>query len=51
MEADWEVEVGGGAPVIEALWPGFVDLRSNPERSGEIDGGCEFPALGVRLCG
>ena len=27
MEADWEVEVGGGAPVIEAFWPGFVDLR------------------------
>ena len=25
MEADWEVEVGGGAAVIEALWEGFVD--------------------------
>ncbi|MGO9336967.1 MAG: hypothetical protein ACLPY1_05605 [Terracidiphilus sp.] len=27
MEADWEFEVGGDAPVIDAVWPGFVDLR------------------------
>ena len=45
MEADWEVEVGGGAPVIEALWPGFVDLRQNPERIGEIQEAAVFPAL------
>jgi hypothetical protein len=31
MEADWEVEIGPGAPVIEAQWAGFVDLRQNPE--------------------
>ena len=31
MEADWEFEVGGDAPVIEALWAGFVDLRSQPD--------------------
>lgn len=43
MEADWEVEVGGGAPVIDALWSGldgaagFVDLRAHPERIGEIE--------------
>ena len=36
MEADYEVEAGGEAPVIEALWPGFVDLRLQPERIGEI---------------
>ena len=36
MDADWEVEIGGGAPVIEAEWPGFVDLRSYPERVSEI---------------
>jgi len=46
MEADWEVEIGGGAPVIEALWPGFVDLRSAPERVGEITEALVFPALG-----
>jgi hypothetical protein len=36
MDIDWEVEIGGGAPVIEALWPGFIDLRTHPERIGEI---------------
>lgn len=50
MEADWEIEVGGGAPVIEALWPGFVDLRRNPERLGEIAEAKAFPALADLLC-
>jgi len=45
MEADWEVEIGGGAPVIEALWPGFVDLRRSPERLGEIAETAALPAL------
>jgi hypothetical protein len=45
MEADWEVEIGGGAPVIEALWPGFVDLRSHPERVGEIAEAAAFTPL------
>lgn len=36
MEADWEIEVGGDAPVIDADWPGFVDLRSSPARVNEI---------------
>jgi hypothetical protein len=36
MEADWEFEVGAGAPVIEARWPGFIDLRHNPERASEL---------------
>ena len=45
MDADWEVEVGGGAPVIEAFWPGFVDLRRSPERLGEIAEAAAFPAL------
>ena len=30
MEADWEVELGGAARVIEPDWAGFVDLRSSP---------------------
>jgi hypothetical protein len=45
MEADWEIEIGGGAPVIEALWTGFIDLRQNPERIGEIAEAAAFPAL------
>ena len=49
MEADWEVEVGGGAPVIDALWAGFVDLRQQPERIEEIAEAARFPALGGLL--
>jgi hypothetical protein len=49
MEADWEVEVGGGAPVVEARWTGFVDLRGNPERITEIAEAAAFPALGSLL--
>ena len=30
MEADWEFEIGGGAPVIDAPGPGFVDLQHEP---------------------
>ena len=30
MEADWEVEIGVDAPVIDVGWPGFVDLRASP---------------------
>ncbi len=36
MEADWEVEIGGDAPVIEAEWPGFIDLRMQPSRISDI---------------
>jgi len=49
MEADWEVEIGGGAPVIEALWPGFIDLRRNPDRIGELQEGAAFPPLAALL--
>jgi hypothetical protein len=30
MDADWEVEIGPGAPIIDASWSGFVDLRREP---------------------
>jgi hypothetical protein len=49
MEADWEFEVGGDAPVIEALWAGFVDLRSQPERARHLPQAAQFPALGEAL--
>jgi hypothetical protein len=45
MEADWEVEIGGGAPVIEADWPGFVDLQSHPDRIADIPEAVAFPPL------
>jgi hypothetical protein len=37
VEADWEVEIGPGAPVIDALWDGFIDLRMAPGRISEIE--------------
>lgn len=49
MEADWEVEVGGGAPVIEAYWPGFVDLRRDPGRIAEIAEAAGFAAFAKLL--
>jgi hypothetical protein len=49
MEADWEFEVGGEGPVIEALWPGFVDLRRSPELIDELPETAEIPALAVPL--
>lgn len=51
MDVDWEVEVGGGAPVIEALWTGadglagFVNLEKFPERIGEIAEAAALPGL------
>lgn len=45
MEADWEVEIGGGAPVIDAHWPGFIDLRAFPDRISEIAEAREFQPL------
>ncbi len=45
MEADWEVEIGGGAPVIEAGGPGWIDLRTQPDRVDEIAETASFPAL------
>ena len=49
MEADWEGEVGGGAPVIDALWPGLVDLRLAPERVSELPEIAAMPALADAL--
>ena len=56
MEADWEFEVGGDAPVIEACWPGFVDLRWTPWSARDLPGRVrslpeviQFPALAAVL--
>jgi len=54
MEADWEVEVGGGAtvpaaPVIEALWPRFVDLRTIPKRAWQLPEAVQLPAMAETL--
>ena len=49
MEADWEVEIGDGAPVIDACWEGFVDLRIDSSRSGEISEAAQLPGLAGAL--
>ena len=49
MEADWEVEIGGAAAVIEAEWPGFIDLRNDPERVHELEEVAGFAPLGKLL--
>jgi hypothetical protein len=49
MEADWEVEIGSDAPVIDACWDGFVDLRHAPERAPELPEARDCPALGDAL--
>jgi hypothetical protein len=49
MEADWEVEIGGDAPVIQAHWGGFIDLRLAPERARQLAEAAQFPALGDML--
>jgi hypothetical protein len=45
MEADWEVEMGGDAPVIDGHWGGYVDLRRWPERASELAEAVAVPAL------
>jgi hypothetical protein len=49
MEADWAVEIGARSPLIEALWTGFVDLQSFPQRIREIEEAQRLPALAQTL--
>jgi hypothetical protein len=49
MEADWEFEVGGDAPIIEAHWEGFIDLRRQPERTRNLPEAAQFPSLAEAL--
>lgn len=45
MQADWEFELGEDAPVIDAAWAGFLDLRSATERVRDLPEAAELPAL------
>jgi len=54
VEVDWEVEIGPGAPIIDAYWDGFVDLRVTPALVRQLPEVNNLPALGdvlVRLNG
>lgn len=49
MEADWEFDVGSKSPLIDAVWPGFVDLRSDPLRVELIAECRQLPELADAL--
>jgi hypothetical protein len=49
VEADWEFEIGDGAPVIETWWPGLVDLRRSPASVVDLSEAAELPTLGDLL--
>ena len=49
MECDWEVEIGGSAPVIDTCWEGFVDLRQAPERACELAEARDLSAIANAL--
>jgi hypothetical protein len=51
MEADWSVEIGAGLPVIDADWPGFVDLRRDIRGIDSIPEAAAEPALRNALVG
>jgi hypothetical protein len=45
MEADWSAEIGPNLPIIDADWPGFVELRDHPEALLQIPEAAPFEAL------
>jgi len=45
MECDWEIEITPDAPVIDAAWEGYVDLRSSPERVARVGETAQLPIL------
>jgi hypothetical protein len=49
MEADWEIEVGGDAPVIDADWAGMLDLRRSAEKAGLLPEADQLPGLAEAL--
>jgi hypothetical protein len=49
MQADWEFELGDGAPIIDAAWSGFVDLRSAPVRAYKLPEVAALPSLAQAL--
>ena len=49
MEADWEVEIGGDAPLLDTCWPGLIDLREHPDAVNSMPEVQQLPALGQIL--
>jgi hypothetical protein len=49
MEADWEIEIGPGAPIIDASWAGFVELRREPALALQLPEAAILPGLAEAL--
>ena len=49
MEADWEVEIGSGAPIIDAHWSGFLNLQEHPDLAARLPEAAQLPALADAL--
>lgn len=49
MEADWEVEIGPGAPMVDGCWAGFLDLRLTPALAHTLPEVVDLPALADAL--
>ena len=49
MQADWEVEIGGEAPVIDGCWEGLVDLRVEPGWAALLPEAQQLPGLADTL--
>jgi len=49
MEADWEIEIGPEAPIVDACWEGLVDLRVHPEMAGQLSEAAALPGLADAL--
>ncbi len=45
MEADWSVELGSDAPVIDQGWPGWIDICQDRSRIALLDEVRTFPPL------
>jgi hypothetical protein len=49
MEADWAVEIGVDAPIIDSAWACLVDLRLHPDRASQLPECIQLPALAKTL--
>lgn len=49
MEADWEIELGNDAPIIDAHWAGWIDLTASPDRAEQLEEAAQLPALASAL--
>ena len=45
MECDWEVDIAPDAPVIDAAWEGYIELRGTPVHINQICEAVQLPAL------